>query len=116
MIDIPKDKNHPADAVQCNGCGGNGCAMCGDKGWLFAGDSNGRVCLKCKKPIPPAHVAVYCSNECALQDCTGVMDWPLVEGSREAWREWANPDTSDIPETDEEWFKKARMVRPDDKS
>jgi hypothetical protein len=69
-MDIPHDKSYPADAVQCHGCGGHGCSACGKRGWVAAGDANGRHCLRvdCGKPIPPAHVAVYCSNECALKD------------------------------------------------
>lgn len=69
-MDIPKDKNYPADAVQCNTCGGHGCETCGGKGWLSAGDPNGRLCEReeCDNPIPPSQVAVYCSNQCAAAD------------------------------------------------
>ena len=68
---IPKDKTYPEDSVQCGGCGGHGCHLCGDKGWLTPKfHPNGRKCLNdvCGKPIPPAHIAVYCCNECALAD------------------------------------------------
>ncbi len=69
-MDIPKDKNYPASAVQCDECGGWGCTTCRDKGWLPAGHPKGRKCAReeCGNPIPPAQVAVYCSNECAYAD------------------------------------------------
>jgi hypothetical protein len=69
-MDIPKDKNYPPDAVQCDSCGGHGCQGCENKGWLPQGDPFGRLCERevCGKPIPPNHVAVYCSNECAFAD------------------------------------------------
>jgi len=70
-MDIPKDKHYPADSVQCNDCGGNGCTTCGNKGWLTPSNHlKGRRCeySGCDKPIPPAHVAVYCTNECAIAD------------------------------------------------
>ena len=70
-MDIPKDKTYPVDSVQCDGCGGNGCQACNDRGWLTPKDhSNGRRCMNssCNKPLHPTHVAVYCSNECALKD------------------------------------------------
>lgn len=69
---LPKDKNYPADAVQCNSCGGWGdpCSVCRNKGWLPAGHPSGSKCarVECSKPLPPNHVAVYCSNECAFAD------------------------------------------------
>ncbi len=70
VMDIPKDKNYPSDAVQCNGCGGHGCATCEDKGWLPAGHKGGRTCenAECNMPLPPNHVAVYCSSGCASAD------------------------------------------------
>lgn len=70
LMDIPRDKNHPADAVQCDECGGHGCAVCGGRGWLPAGHARGRLCEyeKCRRPLAPGHVAVYCSNECAFKD------------------------------------------------
>jgi hypothetical protein len=69
-MDIPKDKNYPPDAVQCDECGGHGCKLCEDKGWLTKGDPDGRICARngCDNPIPPAQVALYCSNACAFQD------------------------------------------------
>lgn len=69
-LDIPKDKSYPSDAIQCNGCGGHGCSTCYGKGWLPAGHIMGRICINstCNRPIPPDHSAVYCSNECALDD------------------------------------------------
>ncbi len=73
-MDIPKDKSFPRDAGQCHGCGGNGCKECEDKGWLPAGHAGIRVCELevCSNPLPPGHVAVYCSNECAHADAAGV--------------------------------------------
>lgn len=69
-MDIPKDKNYPADAVQCDGCGGYGCATCEGKGWLPKGHESGRKCHRdaCGNPIPPDQVAVYCSDACAFAD------------------------------------------------
>ena len=69
-MDIPRDKTHPDDAVQCNGCGGHGCETCEERGWLPKGHPNGRTCYReeCNNPIPPSQVAVYCSNECATAD------------------------------------------------
>ena len=69
-MDIPRDKDYPADAVQCNKCGGWGCSVCSNKGWVPPGHSIGRHCYRedCNNPIPPAQVAVYCSNDCALAD------------------------------------------------
>lgn len=69
-MDIPRDKNYPSDAVQCNECGGHGCPVCDNKGWLPAGHPNGRLCERegCGFPIPPDQVAIYCSNQCAMDD------------------------------------------------
>ena len=70
-LDIPKDKNFPADCVQCNECGGNGCQICDDRGWFVPENHpQGRRCryLECNKPLHPTHIAVYCSNECANDD------------------------------------------------
>jgi 3-dehydroquinate dehydratase II len=70
---IPKNKCYPLAAVQCNGCGGHGCKICKEKGWLPARDKNGRRCAgskvgRCNNPIPPGQRAVYCSSECAMAD------------------------------------------------
>ncbi len=69
-MNIPKNEDYPADVVQCDGCGGNGCKICNDNGWLLHGHLNGRKCYRevCLNPIPPAQVAVYCSNKCATED------------------------------------------------
>ena len=69
-MDIPKDKNYPTNSVQCDKCGGWGCLVCDNKGWLSEDHPNGRRCERkgCGNPIPPAQVAVYCSNECAVAD------------------------------------------------
>jgi hypothetical protein len=69
-MDIPKDKSYPTTAVQCDECGGHGCAVCDEKGWLPAGHPRERHCFRdgCDNPIPPAQVAVYCSNACAFMD------------------------------------------------
>ncbi len=69
-MDIPKVKPFPADAIQCNRCGGHGCANCFDRGWVTSMDPTGRRCYRevCENPILPDHVAVYCSNECAFED------------------------------------------------
>lgn len=70
MWNIPKDKNYPPRAVQCNGCGGCGCRVCDDKGWLPHDHPKGRRCANdaCGEPIPPGQVTVYCSNACAASD------------------------------------------------
>lgn len=70
MIDIPKDKNYPAGAGQCDGCGGHGCEACQGKGWLAAGHPGIRRCEHphCSAVLAPDHVAVYCTNECAAAD------------------------------------------------
>ena len=70
-MDIPKNKDFPEDSVQCDGCGGIGCQLCDNKGWLTPKDNpNGRRCNNpsCNKPLPPGHIAVYCSNQCATDD------------------------------------------------
>ncbi|MCX6731685.1 MAG: hypothetical protein NTX55_01725 [Candidatus Parcubacteria bacterium] len=70
VLDIPRDKTFPADAVQCDGCGGFGCSTCDDRGWLPKDHPRGRRCERrlCKKSLHPTHVAIYCSNECAFAD------------------------------------------------
>lgn len=70
MMDIPRDKTFSPTAVQCNGCGGFGCHICTQRGWLPAGHQHGRHCARdgCGTPIPPSQIAIYCSNECALLD------------------------------------------------
>jgi hypothetical protein len=67
---IPNDKNYPADAVQCDRCGGWGCPLCGNRGWLPRDHSRGRRCYRdgCDNPLPPGQLSVYCSNECAYMD------------------------------------------------
>lgn len=69
-MDIPRDKSCPPDAVQCDGCGGHGCKVCDYKGWLRKGHPRGRLCENpnCRNPLPPHHVAVYCSDGCAMDD------------------------------------------------
>lgn len=70
MMDVPKDKNYPFDAVQCDGCRGYGCRACSQRGWWPARHSMGRLCERegCDNPIPPAGPAVYCSVACAMAD------------------------------------------------
>ena len=70
-ICVPADKNYPVDSVQCDNCGGHGCYICLYKGWHTPADHpKGRRCEyeKCGKPLPPDHVAIYCSNKCAHKD------------------------------------------------
>lgn len=69
-MDIPKDKNYPEDAAQCDICGGHGCGTCHDKGWVPRGHPNSRLCERdgCEQPIPPNQMAIYCSNSCAIDD------------------------------------------------
>ncbi len=69
-MNIPRDKNYPPDAIQCNDCGGHGCNTCGNKGWLPSGHPKGRRCALdgCENPIPPDQIAIYCTNSCAAQD------------------------------------------------
>jgi hypothetical protein len=71
MWDIPRVKPYPFYAVQCDDCGGFGCATCDNKGWLVPlSHPHGRKCARdgCDKPIEPNCVAVYCSNDCAIED------------------------------------------------
>lgn len=83
VTDIPKDKNYPPGAGQCDDCGGPGCESCSGRGWLppvigpeglavalTGGARRVRKCMRglCAKELPPDHVAVYCSNECAAED------------------------------------------------
>lgn len=69
-MDIPKDQNYPHDAAQCDGCGGHGCVVCGDRGWVMAESDDARYCERdgCGKLIPPFEAAVYCSVGCAMAD------------------------------------------------
>lgn len=70
-MSIPKDKNYPSDSVQCGTCGGMGCSTCEDRGWLTPRTHRyGGRCYHCDVPLNPAHVPVYCSDECALDDAT----------------------------------------------
>jgi len=68
--DIPKNKDYPADSAQCDHCGGLGCGICGDRGWVPSDHSHARRCERkgCRKIIPPDQWAIYCSNECGIQD------------------------------------------------
>lgn len=70
-MSIPKDKSYPVDSVQCDNCGGYGCLLCNDRGW-FTPQSHpkGRRCEEesCDNPIPPSQAAVYCSDQCAMDD------------------------------------------------
>lgn len=84
-MDIPRDKQFPSDAVQCDECGGHGrsssrtdsavdrlaglvCRVCGDRGWLPRDHPRGRWCanIDCATPLPPDHVAIFCTTNCAL--------------------------------------------------
>jgi len=68
---IPRDKDYPADSVQCNDCGGWGCPFCSDKGWFTpSSHPNGRKCENdaCNQPLAPNLRSVYCSNACAGAD------------------------------------------------
>lgn len=69
-MNIPRDKVHPPDAVQCDDCGGHGCDVCQNKGWLPVSHPRGRRCHRegCGKPIPPSQLALYCGTTCAVND------------------------------------------------
>lgn len=85
-MDIPAVKGWPAGAAQCHGCGGHGCGTCEGRGWFppktreeqlsdslmkpNAPPDPRRKCenSECGNYIPPDHVAVYCSNDCAFSD------------------------------------------------
>ncbi len=72
FLNIPKDKNYPFDAVQCNHCGSRGedCSTCENKGWLPNGHMYARHCEReaCLRSIQPNNQAIYCSDECAFMD------------------------------------------------
>lgn len=70
-MNVPKDTSYPSDSVQCDKCGGLGCQVCDDKGWLFPKTNPlGRRCENpgCHNPLHPASTAVYCSKRCASED------------------------------------------------
>lgn len=69
-MDIPKDKDYPLGAGQCNDCGGHGCATCDGKGWLPKGHLKIRKCYRdeCGNALAPDSVPVYCSGQCAMMD------------------------------------------------
>lgn len=70
-MDIPKDKKYPKDSVQCEFCGGHGCKECENRGWFTPSTHpQGRHCAywDCLKPLHPACVPVYCSDDCAIAD------------------------------------------------
>jgi hypothetical protein len=67
-MDLRRDKTYPPGAGECDRCGGHGCAVSGGRGWLPAGWPGIRRCEHCGDPLPPSHVAVYCSKKCALAD------------------------------------------------
>lgn len=68
---IPQIKEFPLNSVQCNNCGGRGCNICQGKGWLTPrAHTQGRRCAykRCREPLAPNHIAVYCQNQCAFDD------------------------------------------------
>jgi hypothetical protein len=69
-MNIPRVRPYPADAAQCDSCGGHGCAGCEWQGWVSPYDPLARQCERrgCRKLITPDNPAVYCSNECAVAD------------------------------------------------
>ncbi|GMU74210.1 MAG: hypothetical protein AMXMBFR44_4080 [Candidatus Campbellbacteria bacterium] len=70
-MDIPRNKLFPRDSVQCDDCGGCGCTVCGQDGWLTPRTHpKGRRCYRCDVPLPPDHIAVYCSDACAEDNAT----------------------------------------------
>jgi hypothetical protein len=81
-MNIPADKRHPPDAGQCDDCGGHGCLTCNKRGWLKSGHPRTRLCWReaCRKPIPPAHVAVYCTDKCASEDAEDEPHCPRCDG------------------------------------
>jgi hypothetical protein len=68
--DIPANKGYSADDAQCDDCGGFGCTTCTYFGWLSRAHPHARRCAyaECDHVIPPNQVAVYCCNDCALED------------------------------------------------
>ena len=70
-MDIPKDKGYPERGVgQCDECGGHGCSLCHNTGWVSDTSTYVRRCHNdsCDAVIPPHQVAVYCTNACAFSD------------------------------------------------
>jgi hypothetical protein len=64
---LPLPKDFPANAFQCDDCGGLGCSLCGNDGWT-TNAAHARRCLNCNTPLSPDNQAVYCSNQCANED------------------------------------------------
>ena len=70
-MNIPRDKGYPERGVgQCDECGGHGCLVCHNTGWLSDNHPKVRRCLNpsCDKVLPPFWEAVYCPTSCALDD------------------------------------------------
>lgn len=84
-MNIPRVKDWPAGAAQCDPCGGHGCEVCKNRGWFPPMTKEEKLALtlmlpvqfdprrRCENPdcrnyIPPDCVAVYCSNDCAASD------------------------------------------------
>lgn len=84
-MSLPAVGGWPAGSAQCNVCGGHGCLRCDQLGWYppktleekaaeallpEAPVDLRRKCenSECRNFIPPDHVAVYCSNDCARMD------------------------------------------------
>lgn len=68
MWSIPKDKSFARTDAQCDECGGNGCELCDDKGWVPQDSRHARKCPACQRALQPTQIAVYCSTECAASD------------------------------------------------
>jgi hypothetical protein len=64
---IPRDKGYPSSAGQCDTCGGLGCDVCAERGWLAPGHPRTRRSI-CGRALSPRSVAAYCSVECAARD------------------------------------------------
>ena len=61
---------HTKGVGQCDACGGYGCLVCYNSGFVSETSKHARHCHNddCDRVIPPGQIAVYCTTGCALSD------------------------------------------------